>query len=138
VSDICLKFTHHGCLTVDSVSEAIALANGAIQYITSHGIDDIIFRTYFGFVQNAHPQLAVFGVRPGYPDSSAFLIAQQFNSGRCLGSPHLELLQPFSDLYDNRHLRVRCLLRWYRYPVCDHSLSHNLTNLVSPITQPLP
>ena len=65
---------------VDSHSEALSLANDAIDYIHAHGITDGIFKTYFGTVEDSTKILDIFTVCPDYPDSSTILIAPQFQA----------------------------------------------------------
>jgi hypothetical protein len=79
VSDICPRDHHYGCLTVDRyMDESYTLAAVALDYITSRGINDLLFIAYFGAgLNNSTLQTDTFSVWPGYPDSSTFLIASQ-------------------------------------------------------------
>jgi len=65
VSDICLKYPHRGYLTVDSHTEALALATDAIAYIKAHSVEDETFIAYFGPAQYGTQQLRVFSVCSG-------------------------------------------------------------------------
>jgi hypothetical protein len=78
VSDIYLRDSHRGCLTVDSLREAKTLADIAVDYIRTNGTGDSLFRDYFGATNSSYTQWKVFTVcLPGYPDSNSFLITLQ-------------------------------------------------------------